>query len=244
MKLLLLAGTREARQLAQALSSQAGIGLVASASAAQRPPQGLGVPLRIGGFASADELGAYLAAQRIDGVLDAGHPFASDDSFQAVEACRAQGVAYARVIRPTWTPSEGDLWDFAQDEADAARQTAPGDVLFIATGRDRLHAYGALPGRVVHVRQLVAVPETFPFERGGWVLSRPPFDMRGEAELFERLGIRRLITRNIGGNGARAKLDAARICGIRVSMIRRPLLPEGVRLETVSAALAWARRLD
>ncbi|MDD9922027.1 MAG: precorrin-6A/cobalt-precorrin-6A reductase, partial [Boseongicola sp.] len=47
---------------------------------------------------------------------------------------------------------------------------------------------------------------------------------------------------NSGGVGSWPKVEAARELGIRVAMIRRPLQPEALRIDTVAEALAWVRR--
>jgi precorrin-6A/cobalt-precorrin-6A reductase len=47
------------------------------------------------------------------------------------------------------------------------------------------------------------------------------------------------VSRNAGGEGARAKIDAARELRIPVIMIARPALPERPRVEQAEDALAW-----
>jgi len=49
------------------------------------------------------------------------------------------------------------------------------------------------------------------------------------------------VTKNAGGDGARAKLTAARELGLPVVMIRRPPPPAGALVTSVEEALA---RLD
>ena len=72
--------------------------------------------------------------------------------------------------------------------------------------------------------------------------ARPPFTAEDEAAFFALTGIGWLVTKNAGGGGT-GKLQAARAAGVRVAMIARPALPEGVTIvETVGAAMEWVRR--
>jgi precorrin-6A/cobalt-precorrin-6A reductase len=48
-----------------------------------------------------------------------------------------------------------------------------------------------------------------------------------------------VVARNSGGDGARAKIDAARELGLPVVMIARPVLPERRRTESIAEVLAW-----
>jgi len=48
-----------------------------------------------------------------------------------------------------------------------------------------------------------------------------------------------LVVKNAGGQGGRAKLDAARMLGIKVIMLDRPVLPPATQLTTIQDALLW-----
>lgn len=52
-------------------------------------------------------------------------------------------------------------------------------------------------------------------------------------------GIAWLVARNSGGDGARAKIDAARMLGLPVIMISLPQLPERLRVESVTEVMQW-----
>jgi precorrin-6A/cobalt-precorrin-6A reductase len=244
MRVLLLAGTSEARQLAAALKHVDGLSMTASLAAGRRAPAALGVATRIGGFGGDAGFEQYLLRERIGAVLDATHPFSAGISHRSARICRARGVAYAQLLRPSWRPGAGDAWFFAENEASAAAQVPEGARVFIATGQQRLEAFGRMPGRRVYVRQIDRSPAASPpFADGHWLVGTPPFSTAEETALFRGLAIDWLIARNAGGSSSRAKLDAARVLGIDVAMIRRPLQPEAIRLDSVTAALAWVRKL-
>ncbi|MBJ3763512.1 cobalt-precorrin-6A reductase [Maribius pontilimi] len=243
MRLLLLAGTTEARQLASALGGRQDFRVTASLAGATRAPQPLGVPTRIGGFGGREGFAEYLRHERIGAVLDATHPFAASISHRSSEVCAELDVPYAQILRPSWRPLDGDRWEFLNDETDATRFIEADATVFLATGRQTLDRFAPLADRTIYARQIDSAPDSFPFPNGGWVIGRPPFTVDDEVRLFERLGVDWLVVKNAGGSASRSKLDAARLLGIRVAMIRRPMQPDALKLETVAAAITWARRL-
>ena len=82
------------------------------------------------------------------------------------------------------------------------------------------------------------------------IVSRGPFTLEGELEMMRARGIAWIVARNSGGDGARAKIDAARELGLPVIMISRPRLPERSRVESVAEIMQWLghralpRRID
>ena len=68
------------------------------------------VPVRVGGFGGAEGLAAYLAAQRIDVLIDATHPYAATISAHAAEAAARASVPIVALRRPAWTAVAGDRW--------------------------------------------------------------------------------------------------------------------------------------
>lgn len=71
------------------------------------------------------------------------------------------------------------------------------------------------------------------------IVSRGPFTLEGELEMMRKRSITRIVARNSGGDGARAKIDAARVLGLPVIMIARPQLPERLRVEGVAEIMQW-----
>lgn len=240
MRLLLLAGTTEARLIARAVAA-ARLPAIASLAGATRTPEPLALPTRIGGFGGAEGFERFLHANAITAVLDATHPFAVAISLRTAAICQAQGVPYVQFLRPSWTPTDGDRWTFLNTEADAARHIPPESRVFLATGAQSLDRFAALAGRPVFVRVIDPPRGPFPWPNGQWVSSRPPYMLAQECDLFLRLGVDWLVVRNSGGSSSRVKLDAARELGLPVAMLRRPQQPEGPKVSTISAAVAWAR---
>ncbi|MDC0115995.1 cobalt-precorrin-6A reductase [Octadecabacter sp.] len=241
MTLLLLAGTGEARRIACGLADS-GVRVTASLAGATRHPEPLPVTTRIGGFGGEDGFRAYIASNGITAVLDATHPFAAKISARTARVCGGLGLPYAQVMRPEWVAQSGDIWTHVDAPADVARHVPQGATVFLATGRNTLAEYGAFVGRRVLVRVIDPPAAPLPFERGEFVIGRPPFSPAYESKLFEGLGVTHLVVKNAGGEGGRAKLDAARELLLPVIMLRRPACGQGVHLDSVQGALAWALR--
>jgi precorrin-6A/cobalt-precorrin-6A reductase len=243
MRVLLLAGSGEARTIAGVLHRQ-GVEVIASLAGAVRAPLPLGVPTRIGGFGGAAGFEAYLAAEGIGAVIDATHPFAARITARTHAICAAHGLPYLRVERPGWVEGPCDRWIRIADPAAAAAHVPPESVVFLATGRQTLDAYAELAkGRMLYCRQIDPVERPFPFPQGGFVIGRPPFALADEIALFRRLGVTWLIAKDAGGDENRSKLDAARELGIGVLMIRRPAPDVGPKVETVAEAVDWVAGL-
>ncbi|WP_296417465.1 cobalt-precorrin-6A reductase [Pseudooctadecabacter sp.] len=241
MTLLLLAGTGEAKRIAWGLADS-GLRVLASLAGATRSPEPLPVPTRIGGFGGEDGFREVLAAENIRAVLDATHPFADRISDRTARICAQLGLPYAQLVRPAWTPQDGDDWTQITTPEDAAPHVPMGATVFLATGRQTVARFRALEGRRILVRVIDPPSAPLPFEGGEFVIGRPPFSVASEVALFEGLGVTHLVTKNAGGNGGRAKLDAARRLGLPVLMIARPAPTTGVIVPSVEEALAWVKQ--
>ena len=86
--ILILGGTAEGRQLAEAL---AGRKAVLSLAGRTRAPLMAG-EVRIGGFGGAEGLRDYLRERGVTAVVDATHPFAAAMSANAAWACEAEAM--------------------------------------------------------------------------------------------------------------------------------------------------------
>ncbi|MFG1628592.1 cobalt-precorrin-6A reductase [Kribbella sp. NPDC049227] len=240
MKVLLLGGTGEARELAQTLVS-AGVDVVSSLAgrtADARLPVGV---VRQGGFGGATGLARWLHDNPVDAVVDATHPFAATMTEHAVSAAREVGVPLLVLRRPGWTP--GDRWHWA-DTTSAAAELLPtlGARAFLTIGRQGLDTFEH--SGVWMLARCVDPPEPRPT----WctlILARGPYDVDGELTLLRDHRIDVLVTKDSGGPQTAAKLTAAQLLGIPVIVIRRPPLPAGVdAVESVDRVVEWveARR--
>lgn len=235
MRVLLLGGTTEASSMAQALA-KAGIDAIFSYAGRTDAPVAQPLPTRVGGFGGISGLRHFLRAEGITHVIDATHPFAAQMSRNAAEAC---DVPLIRLERPVWRAGPQDNWRSfsALEDIPAALPDAPARV-FLAIGKQQISFFATKPQHHYLLR-LVDAPETvLPLPQTSVVLARGPFDVEGDLALLREHAITHIVAKNSGGDGARAKLDAARLLALPVLMAERPALP-GVPLGTVEDVLRW-----
>lgn len=233
--ILLLAGTGEARALATALSG-AGIGLTASLAGRTRMPKSLPCATRTGGFKGVEGLAAYLRASGVRAVIDATHPFAAQMSRNAVEACAQLKIPLLRFERPPW---RGDWSEYDSAESAAAALPAQARAL-LAVGRGSAEPFAARADVWYLLRVLEPPSEPFPLPNGEFTVG-PPASIEAEIALFQAHGLTHIVTKNAGGEAARAKLDAAKALGLEAVVIRRPALPKVPTASSIEAALTWAK---
>ncbi|MCK1494276.1 cobalt-precorrin-6A reductase [Bradyrhizobium sp. 180] len=238
MRALVLGGTADASLLAAAIA-RAGIKAVYSYGGRTRAPADQPLPTRIGGFGGVGRLAEYLRHEGITHVVDATHPFAAEMSRNAVEACAETGTPLIALERAPWTKAPGDNWIEVVD-VNAAVATLPERPakVFLAIGRQHIAPFAMTPQHRYTLRFVDPPETTLPFP-AHVIVSRGPFTLHSELEMMRERGITWIVARNSGGDGARAKIDAARMLGLPVIMISRPNLPERLRVESVSEVMQW-----
>jgi precorrin-6A/cobalt-precorrin-6A reductase len=224
-RVLILGGTGQARRLAGELTGRPGLRVVTSL--AGRLTTGAGLPppgeVRRGGFGGPEGLESWLAAEGIELVVDATHPFAARISRSAVLATGDSHLL--RLRRPGWVAGPGDRWRRVPDLPSAAEEVRRrGRRVFLAVGRQSVAAFAGVE-RVSFLLRAIEAPEGPVPPDLQVVLGRGPFTLSGELELMRCHAIDTVVTKDSGGEAARAKLLAARELGLPVVMVDRPPLP-------------------
>ncbi|MCW2892119.1 MAG: cobalt-precorrin-6X reductase [Actinomycetia bacterium] len=238
MRILILGGTGEAREMAAALVA-AGTDVISSLAGRVRQPRLPNGPVRVGGFGGADGLAAFLREERITHVVDATHPFAGAITANAARAVRDANVPLLVLRRPGWDTDPS--WENVADIRAAAGAVArwPGKDVFLTTGRRDLDAFAA-DDRHQFLIRTVDPPDGPVPPRMTLILDRGPYTVEGESALMREHQIGLLVTKNSGGPMTAAKLTAARNLGVHVVMVARPPLPPGsTAVATVPEALRW-----
>jgi len=238
---LILGGTGNANELAAALV-RANIDAIYSYAGRTQIPLPHALPTRTGGFGGPEGLADFIREAGITHVVDATHPFAAEMSRNATVACAATGVPLLALERAPWAKTPGDRWIEVEDIA-AAVAALP-DVrtrVFLAIGRQHIAPFARKPQHAYTLRFVDAPDGALPLPDAEVIVSRGPFTREGDLALMRERGIAWLVARNAGGDGARAKIDAARELGVPVILIARPQLADRPRVESIEEVLAWLR---
>jgi precorrin-6A/cobalt-precorrin-6A reductase len=236
-KVLILGGTRDARQLAFRLIHAGHDVTTSFAGVTEHPVQPEG-KVRVGGFGGVEGLRQYLQAEKYDVLVDATHPFAAIISANAAEA--AGDILLLRLVRPAWTPN--DQWIEVADIQTAVDALPLQASVMLTIGRKEIAPFMAredLSGvaRMIEATQ-IPLPHTWSL-----ILERPPFTLASETALLIDHKITHLVSKNAGSSDTETKLTAARSLQIPVVLIARPFKPPVITYATVEAINAHISKL-
>lgn len=236
---LLLGGTTEASALARLLGAR-GIATTLSYAGRTENPRAQPVPVRVGGFGGVAGLADYLRHHRVTHLVDATHPFAATMSSHAVEAARLAGVPHVALTRRAWQPVAGDRWTrVASIDGAVAALAGPTRRIMLALGRMHVAAFAAQPQHHYLLRFVDAPDQPPGLPHHTLIVDRGPFTATGDSALMEAHAIDLVVCKNAGGQGAEAKLIAARDLGLPVLMIDRPAVPGRAECYRPEDVLVW-----
>lgn len=239
-KVLILAGSAEARELAAVLAEQPDwhtVSLFAGRPTSPNLPAG---EVRTGGFGGAAPLARLLQEEQFLAIVDATHPFATGISRNALAAAETARLPLLRLNRPPWVQQAGDQWHEVDDWPEAipllAGQSARA---FLAIGHQELRAFSGLGDSFFLVRTIDPPDAPLPLERYEVITGKGPFSLQDETTLLQQYEISHLVCKNSGGISAYSKLEAARALGLPVIIKRRPPALRSPLVSNVGEAVAW-----
>ncbi len=240
LNLLLLAGSAEARELAERLTA-AGHSVAAWMTEPPRGQTSMPVPVELRDPKDCVALRRDMA--RYNAVLDLSHSFDAPLSHAGFAAATALGLPFVSFERPAW-PADDPLITTASDVASAAKAIPKDARVFAATGWASLPEFTPFRGSRLMLRQTHRHDRPAPYDFVDLIFGDPPFVTRQEADLFHALSVDLLICRNLGGSASRPKVDAALALGLPVILIDRPAHPANApHLMSLDAMLNWVAQL-
>lgn len=240
---LILGGTRESRDLCSSLADH-DLHLIYSiageTTSPWRPSRG---ELRIGGFGGNEGLSHYLANREINYVIDATHSFAVHMSRNMQLACAGLQLPYLRLLRDPWLEPKDQPWTNAETLAEAADLIPPGRRILLAIGKKHLTAFAHRTDCWFLMRSIERPEDdVLPLPTGQFLKSWPATNPTDELHLLRKHNIDTVISKNSGGSGAYAKIEAAQTLGLSIIMIRRPILPNCDKARDPEEARMWLDR--
>jgi precorrin-6A/cobalt-precorrin-6A reductase len=219
--ILILGGTKEAAALAAELvSSRPGARIITSLAGRTKEPKQVAGEVRIGGFGGAKGLASYMLSEGVTSLIDATHPFALKISANAKRASEMSGVPLAVRTRKSWKRRADDDWVEVKS-LDEARDLLPsGSRVLLAIGSQHI---GVFAGRsdVHFVVRMIEMPLEALDLPDHELVTGMPGNVDEEAALLRSREITHIVSRNSGGDGAYAKIEAARELALKVVMIAR-----------------------
>ena len=229
MKILVLGGIAESKLLTQLLIDQ-GHQLIYSIVGMVRKPE-LPCPLHMGGFSDdkgdnkvdgATGLAHYLIQEKINLLIDATHPYATEISKNAACASQKTGVICWRLERPGWNPKDFSNWHDYDGWPDLLPQIKKFQRPFFSIGKSALQYIEQKPQ---HQNWIIRSALPFDDVKGVTQINAiGPFDLNDELSLLQEHKVDALISKNSGCTRVIEKLNAADQLGIPVFVQRRPEL--------------------
>lgn len=245
--ILLLAGTSDARELAQEMLKK-GISLVATVvtESASESLEQVGISVRMGRM-TAEEMQQFIVQEAFSAVVDASHPFAEEASKNAMTAARFADVPYIRYERESQY-FEHPLVQVVQNYEEAAQLAAEKrGVIMLTTGSKTLATFTKvlldLPDTRLIARMLPRLDNMEKCQALGVaqkdiVAIQGPFSKELNVALFHQYGVTLMITKESGKVGSvDEKIEAALECGIETILIARPTISYGETYSNYAAVM-------
>lgn len=250
MKLLIVGGTQESREL---IGRLAGIGkleiyvTVATEYGGNCLAAYPNIQLHQGRL-DQQEMERFIRRIKADLLVDASHPFAVAVSVNAHQAAAAVGIPYLRVERPP-TPKVGAGVTWVADFAAAARQVAAidGNIL-LTTGSNNLAVFTRavvdfrrrLFVRVLPTGAALQKCEDLGLAARNIIAMQGPFTTAMNREMIRYCQAGVVVTKDSGEiGGSDTKLTAARRLKVPVVMVARPAPNCQPAVGSVAAAVEW-----
>ena len=204
VKVLVLAGTAEARAVIDGLMSSDRFDLTASLAGATQNPAPLPVPTVSGGFGGVEGLAGFCREHAIQLLVDVTHPFARQISRNARDAARDAGIMLLRYDRPPWQPQDGDDWQSFNSWQEMADAIAPASRVFLAGGTQSIDIFTRRHDIQLWARALNVAGRSGP-DNVTFINAMPGSSVAEEMALFTEAGVTLLCCKNSGGMPALRK---------------------------------------
>jgi precorrin-6A/cobalt-precorrin-6A reductase len=219
--ILILGGTKEAAALAAELvSTRPEARIITSLAGRTKEPRPVAGEVRIGGFGGANGLASYMLSEGITQLIDATHPFALKISANAKRASELGGVPLTVRTRMPWKRRSVDDWVKVKSLEEARDAIPANSRVLLALGSQHIGIFGNRAD-VHFIVRMVDRPQSPLQLVDHELIIGMPGNVAAEEALLGKYGITHIVCRNSGGDGAYAKIEAARKLGITVIMVSR-----------------------
>ncbi len=233
--ILLLGGTSETPQIANLLAENNCKVLISNLT---KSPVDWNLSSNINirhGALDVNSMSNLIAKEGVTAILDAAHPYAEQLRTTAMQVSSTTNIPYYRYERPS-VSYEGYDVEFADDHQYGAELTFRiGHRALLTTGIRNLKPYvkiardtdSKLYVRVLPCQDSIDICKKYAIGNDHIIAERGPFTAEQNIETIKKYSIDVLVTKDSGiAGGVPEKLEAAKACGIKVIVIRRPLVTQ------------------
>lgn len=232
MKVLLIGGTQDARQIAQALA-QNGVSVLLTvttdhAKALVEPECRIDVLVA---KLNQQQLQQLISVQNIATIVDASHPYAQNISYNAQQVAKMLGCNYMRYERPTLTHGDSSIHNVDDYHAAAVLCNQTTGNILLTTGSNHLPVFAEhikdftsrVYARVLPTTESIAKAQAVGLTTKQIIAVQGPFSTTYNIAMLRHINAKTLVSKQSGSiGGISEKLDAAKTCGVQVIMIKRP----------------------
>ena len=231
MKIFLIAGTEDARKLAEFLTQHGHLitASVISEYGKKILQQYEGIKISNKKL-DEDELTENLRGN-FEILVDASHPYAVNVSQNAIAACKRSEIPYIRFERSEVEITDKNVFKVDSYESAAVKAAEFGKNIFITTGSRNLKKFIDAPAlkdcnlsvRILPTAEVLRECESYGLTPKQIIAMQGPFSTELNVETFKHCRAEVIITKNSGKvGGVDTKIAAANILNLPVVMIERP----------------------
>lgn len=243
MRLLVLAGTEDGRELADALKQRGHEVLVSTLTAyGAELVQGQGLKARSGAM-DAQSLSELLKDNSFEALVDATHPYAVRVKEMAQKVCKDLELPYLRWERSALEVEDHPLIHWAEDIPAAAQIAARlGKRILLTTGSNGLPEWAAQPLlrdkllyiRVLPTSEVLGRCESLGFKPFQIVAAQGPFSQEWDEAMFKQLKIQVVAAKESGKvGGTQEKVQACLNLNLPLILLKRPAAEKALDSQTM-----------
>lgn len=195
------------------------------------------------------EMEDVIKKKKINVVIDATHPFATEASKNAMKACKSAKVKYLRYEREAARIPDSTLIHYARDFEEAGKKAAQlGDIIFFAAGSRNLGVF------LKNTKEKKVIARVLPYvasiqrclelglKPSEIIAAQGPFKEVFNKAMLEEYKAEVLVTKESGEAGStEEKVRAALAMKIPVIVVKRPEIKYDTAVSDYRGVLEWLK---
>lgn len=176
-----------------------------------------------------NEIASFILEHKIQMVIDASHPYATNISKGAIASCENLKIPYIRYERPCFQVENSAIIKVANIDCILANNYLENKRVLLTIGCQSLslfkeyHNKATLFARILPYLDSIKIANEAGFSGDRLIAMRPPFSFELEKALWELWGINVVVTKSSGKiGGENIKYEVAKALNMSLIVITRP----------------------